>query len=95
MKSGTEHGMQIEEREYKRTWDQDEEYGLLQPLPYEQNHLGKQEQLHQFVNLIQQAKKIVAFTGAGISVGTYSLIAMHQTFESNTKCCFQLFGSLQ
>jgi len=65
IKKGPEADMKIEIQEYKRTWEQDKELGILQD---ETNELEVEDAIQVLTNLILSSKKIVAFTGAGISV---------------------------
>lgn len=67
----------IEVTTYKRTWEQDNEFGLLNPLPFEENHLSKEQSCSELLNLLKSANKIAAFTGAGISVGRKILFRFH------------------
>jgi hypothetical protein len=69
VKEGTENGMTIDSVEYKRRWDQNEEYGLLRPIPEEKNHFPRDVSVKKVISLIKHSSKIAAFTGAGISVG--------------------------
>ena len=56
---------------YNRTWDINEEYGLLEtPRDYYDNHLETAESARKLAELVKNSRKIAAFTGAGISVGT-------------------------
>jgi hypothetical protein len=68
VKEGTSN-LKIEVETYKRTWEQDNEFGLLKPLPYETNHLTVEDARELFEKLLKTATKVAAFTGAGISVG--------------------------
>jgi hypothetical protein len=50
-----------------RSWEQDESLGIL--VAKEDNYLEDSDAVEKLSELIVKANKIVAFTGAGVSVG--------------------------
>jgi len=57
---------ELEEEEYERTWDQNEELGLLQTEM--ENEFEDEKSIQRLAELILKSNKIVGFTGAGVSV---------------------------
>eukprot|EP01117_Protostelium_nocturnum_P014413 TRINITY_DN5482_c3_g1_i2.p1 TRINITY_DN5482_c3_g1~~TRINITY_DN5482_c3_g1_i2.p1 ORF type:complete len:308 (-),score=94.47 TRINITY_DN5482_c3_g1_i2:3-926(-) len=56
---------EVKEEYYTRTWDQDEDLGLLQ---VKENEPAFEESIENLINLIKNAKNVTGFTGAGVSV---------------------------
>lgn len=73
-------GVKVESSTYTRTWEQNEELGLPQPCESAINNEASDENVDpvaKLADLLAKSNKIVAFTGAGISVGMNKGVTCH------------------
>lgn len=73
-----ESGGSLQKIHYERTWDQNQEYDLT---PIQEHSTSLDEAIQELKRLIKISKKIVAFTGAGIS--TESGIPSYRGFSED------------